>query len=70
MWQLEAEVMNWQRVWAIVVVVAGLGGSALALSGSGTEQDPWRIQSLADFDEFVSDANYFILRFWHLTLTP
>jgi hypothetical protein len=32
--------------------------TAAALPGSGTQQDPWRIESLADFDEFVGDANY------------
>jgi hypothetical protein len=28
------------------------------LPGSGTQQDPWRIQSLADFDEFAANPNY------------
>jgi len=32
--------------------------TAAALPGSGTQQDPWRIQSLADFDEFAADPNY------------
>ncbi len=32
--------------------------TALALSGLGTEEEPWRIQSLADFNEFAADANY------------
>lgn len=32
--------------------------TALALDGSGTEQDPWRIESLTDFNEFAADANY------------
>lgn len=32
--------------------------TALALSGSGSEEDPWRIQSLADFNEFTADVNY------------
>ena len=49
--------------FAVAIVVAsivGLVGSstAMALSGSGTEGDPWLIQSLADFDEFAADANY------------
>ena len=30
----------------------------MALSGSGTQEDPWLIQSLGDFDDFASDANY------------
>ena len=29
-----------------------------SLSGSGTESDPYLIQSLADFDEFAGDPNY------------
>ena len=32
--------------------------TALALDGSGTEADPWRIQSLDDFNDFAADANY------------
>jgi hypothetical protein len=32
--------------------------TALALPGSGTQQDPWRIESLSDFDEFAADPNY------------
>jgi hypothetical protein len=32
--------------------------TAVALDGSGTQEDPWRIQSLGDFDEFAADANY------------
>jgi hypothetical protein len=32
--------------------------TAAALPGSGTQQDPWRIQSLAGFDEFAADPNY------------
>jgi hypothetical protein len=32
--------------------------TALALSGLGTEQDHWRIQSLVDFNEFAADVNY------------
>ncbi len=42
-------------VLAIVVISVN---SALALPGSGSEEDPWRIQSLVDFNEFAADANY------------
>jgi hypothetical protein len=44
----------------ITVVVMGLVGSgtAIALDGSGTEGDPWLIQSLEDFNDFAADANY------------
>ena len=41
-----------------LVVVGLCVNTAVALDGSGTEQDPWLIQSLADFDEFAADANY------------
>ena len=53
----------WCRI-AIVLVVcclmtAGLSvNTAMALDGSGTEGDPWRIQSLEDFNDFAADANY------------
>jgi hypothetical protein len=43
----------------IVLVLVGLCvHTASALPGSGTQQDPWRIESLADFDEFASDPIY------------
>jgi hypothetical protein len=32
--------------------------TALALDGLGTHEDPWRIESLADFNEFAADDNY------------
>jgi len=32
--------------------------TATALPGSGTQEDPYRIESLADFDEFAADPNY------------
>jgi hypothetical protein len=46
----------------VLVVFLGMVGlcvdTALALSGSGTQEEPWLIQSLADFDEFAADPNY------------
>jgi hypothetical protein len=44
----------------ITAVFIGLVGSgtALALDGSGTQEDPWRIKSLDDFNDFAADANY------------
>lgn len=33
--------------------------SACALTGSGTEQDPYRITSLEDFDEFAQNPDYY-----------
>ena len=45
----------------VIITIALIGpglGNALALDGLGTEEEPWRIQSLADFDEFAGDANY------------
>jgi len=48
-------------MWRIVVVFVIVGvcvNTAAALPGLGTQQDPWRIESLAHFDEFAADANY------------
>ena len=49
-----------KRLAIITAVFIGLAGSvtALALDGSGTEGDPWLIQSLEDFNDFAADANY------------
>ena len=49
-----------KRLAIITAVFIGLAGSvnALALDGSGTEGDPWLIQSLEDFNEFAADGNY------------
>lgn len=41
------------------LVMFGLSvNTAVALDGSGTQEDPLRIESLADFNEFASDPNY------------
>jgi hypothetical protein len=42
------------------IVIVGLvgGGTALALDGLGTQENPWLIQSLEDFNDFAADANY------------
>ena len=48
-------------MWRISLALAIVGlcvNTAAVLPGSGTQQDPWRIESLADFDEFAADANY------------
>ncbi len=48
-------------MWRIVIVFMLMVlcvHTAAALDGSGTQQDPWRIESLADFDEFAADPNY------------
>ena len=53
----------WLRI-AIVLVICCFGmvglrvDTALALPGLGTQEDPWRIESLADFNEFAADDNY------------
>jgi hypothetical protein len=47
---------------AFVICYIGTVGlclnTAVALDGSGTKQDPWRIQSLEDFNDFAADAIY------------
>ena len=61
-----SETRNSNLLWKITVVVLFcclvMGSlclnTALALTGVGTQEEPWRIQSLADFDEFAADANY------------
>ena len=42
----------------ILVMVGLCVNTALALDGSGTQEDPWRIKSLEDFNDFAADANY------------
>jgi|AntAceMinimDraft_9_1070365.scaffolds.fasta_scaffold69872_2 hypothetical protein len=39
-------------------IYLSLSNSVFALTGSGLETDPYLIQSLADFNEFASDPNY------------
>ncbi len=53
----------WGNISVVLVICCLLMGSfvaktAAALTGSGTQQQPWLIQSLEDFDEFTADANY------------
>ncbi|MDD5063597.1 MAG: GLUG motif-containing protein [Phycisphaerae bacterium] len=44
-------------IFALLVLTA-FSANVYALSGNGTESDPWLIKSLADFEDFVADANY------------
>ena len=46
------------RIVVVLMIVGLCVHTASALPGSGTQQDPWRIESLADFDEFAADPNY------------
>ena len=46
------------RMLVVLMIVVLCVHTAAALPGSGTQQDPWRIESLADFDEFAADPNY------------
>ena len=53
----------WGKITILLIIccfgMVGLGvDTALALDGSGTQEDPWRIKSLADFNDYASDANY------------
>ena len=41
-----------------LVIVSFAVNTVVALDGSGTEADPWRIESLADFDEFAANTSY------------
>jgi hypothetical protein len=42
----------------ILVMVGLCVNTAVALDGSGTQEDPWLIKSLDDFNDFAADANY------------
>jgi len=42
----------------ILVMVGFYVNTAVALDGSGTQEDPWQIKSLDDFNDFGADANY------------
>ncbi|MCD4830403.1 MAG: hypothetical protein K8R02_01185 [Anaerohalosphaeraceae bacterium] len=42
----------------VLLVLTVLSINVYAISGSGTESDPYLIQSLSDFNDFVADANY------------
>jgi hypothetical protein len=55
-----SEIRNSSLFWKITVLIMVVlcVNSAVALDGSGTQQDPWRIQSLEDFNDFAADANY------------
>ena len=46
------------KIAVIIAVVIISVNTASALPGSGTEADPWRIESVVDFNEFANDANY------------
>lgn len=46
------------RMLIFSVITGVCINTALALPGSGTQQDPWRIQSLTDFDEFAANSSY------------
>ena len=46
------------RMLISLLIVCLFVNTAASLPGSGTQADPWRIQSLSDFDEFAADANY------------
>ena len=46
------------RIVFIVSLVIISAHTAMGLPGSGTQEDPWLIQSLEDFTDFTADANY------------
>jgi len=51
--------LNRKRQFTLILVIAIISvNTALALPGSGTQEYPWRIESLVDFNNFAADANY------------
>jgi hypothetical protein len=55
---VRARISNLLGKITILVMVGLCINTAVALDGSGTQEDPWLIQSLGDFNEFAADANY------------
>jgi hypothetical protein len=51
------------KITVLIVICCLVMGSlcidtAVALDGSGTQEEPWLIQSLENFNDFAADANY------------
>jgi len=46
------------RITILGVLICLGSGNLLGLNGSGTQGDPWLIESLADFNAFAGDPNY------------
>ncbi|HUT31615.1 MAG TPA: GLUG motif-containing protein [Sedimentisphaerales bacterium] len=46
------------KIYVFLLSLAVFSVNVYGLSGSGTEADPWLIGSLADFNDFTADPNY------------
>ncbi|NIP24703.1 MAG: hypothetical protein GWN67_29215 [Phycisphaerae bacterium] len=46
------------KITILVMVFLCVNTAVALLDGSGTQEDPWLIQSLDDFNDFAADANY------------
>ncbi|MHC4641433.1 MAG: GLUG motif-containing protein [Planctomycetota bacterium] len=55
---VRARISNLLGKITILVIVGLCVNTALALDGSGTQEEPWRIEALEDFNDFAADANY------------
>jgi hypothetical protein len=55
---VRASISNLLGKVTILVIGSFVVNTALALDGSGTQQDPWLIKSLENFNDFAADANY------------
>lgn len=53
-----ARISNLLGKVTILVMVSFVVNTAAALDGSGTQEDPWLIQSLEDFNDFSANPNY------------
>ena len=47
-----------EKIYFSSLIVLFMSAFVFGLNGSGTEVDPYRIESLADFNEFTTDSNY------------
>jgi hypothetical protein len=57
-WMVIARSPNLLGKITVLVIVGLCVNTALALDGSGTQEDPWLIKSLEDFNDFAADPNY------------
>ncbi len=55
---VRARISNLLGKITILVMGSFVINTAVALDGSGTQEEPWLIQSLEDFNDFAADANY------------
>lgn len=59
--------MNRKLLLLLVLLIAVATGARAALTGSGTQADPWKIGSTADWTEFCTNSNTYKAGFVKMT---